>query len=443
MALRSGWLGWAHVDAVPVLWSPWTATLGTFAHVFRDPGTALGASRALAFVLLAAGLLFRTRRLRVESRVLVLLVALSFDCVVAHLFEFRYDTALLVLTLLFEARLVQGERPLGFEAGVWLGLILTHQAKGLVLGGGLFVLALASRRTRPELLRVVVAAVAVVTLWLGVSTLVGMNGAIFEGLRLYSALATDAPRDGRAFIEVLPALVGLLTLIAVASVLVLRRDAAPQATTTSSTTPARAPALRWFIVRGAAFVFLAITLIHPYSYAYHFTPVLLLLSIAFVERLEELAPSKILGVAALVPVAWLAAFCFFGRGPIPSVERVTTPSLDATISTLRLVRTAEQPGDRALDPSGLLYFLPPCSRQWYADVLFEKWIEQRGWMNEPLTLPCQWTVRTSRLERVPRARLEELGPVFFHAETGGLCTSTRRTTSLPRAGLGTRTDSVW
>lgn len=70
------------------------------------------------------------------------------------------------------------------------------------------------------------------------------------------------------------------------------------------------------------------------------------------------------------------------------------------METLRLLREVAGPGEAVLDPSGLAYFQPPCSDEWYVDTLFGERARRGVWMADlggRLDDGCPWVLNTYRL----------------------------------------------
>jgi len=440
LALHSGWLALEGSDASPVLWSPWTLALGALAHAFADPALVLHLARALSVLWIAAGVWASARGRDPSYPALALLLACCFDPVIAHLVEFRYDTSVLGASLWYWARLRNTERPLSWGAGLWLGFLATHQLKGLALAALLSLFTLLARPHARQLRSLLAGALALFGAWALASWVTGQGARLREGYTLFFELARVSPR------AVPPLHVSMLAFgaLGLASVglpcwqrwRVQARQSGARRSTLAFCQQELARHAVWLAFAGLAAV-------HPHLFAYHLTPIALVCSLIVASELERLFPARVLWLALAVALSNLALAWAGQLGSVPALQRVTATPLQASITTLRAVRAAEQPGDRALDPSGVLYFLPPCQREWYVDVLFAEWVEQGRWMYSPLSPPCTWVLRTHRLAALPIQQLAGLGAFELQRGTGGLLTSEAAHRHIEPQGLGDSTPSTW
>jgi hypothetical protein len=86
--------------------------------------------------------------------------------------------------------------------------------------------------------------------------------------------------------------------------------------------------------------------------------------------------------------------------------------VDAMLRALRSVAASD---DEVLDPTGLVYFLPPCTRQWYLDTLFAEATVRGAWMQElagGLPNDCRWVLASPRLAVIPKAAQGDLAREF-------------------------------
>jgi hypothetical protein len=134
-----------------------------------------------------------------------------------------------------------------------------------------------------------------------------------------------------------------------------------------------------------------------------------------------------------------------GRGlPLDADLRALAAVRTPEVSLLRELRARAEPGDTVLDPSGIVYFLPPCTRQWYSDGLFVEASRRGKWMGELMKgLPpeCTWAVRSYRLASLPPAALVALRKEF-RSVRGALA---RRGDTAPASspGLPAEIENFW
>jgi hypothetical protein len=360
--------------------------------------------------------------------------------VIAHLVEFRYDASLLGASLWYWARLRDVERPLSWSAGLWLGFLATHQLKGLALAALLSFFTLLARPNARQLRSLLAGAAALFGAWALASVATGQGARWLEGYTLFFELARVSPPASPP-LHGSPLAFAALGLASVGLPWWQRwRSRARQ----SGARRATLAFCRQELARHAVWLaFAGLAAAHPQLFAYHLTPIVLGCSLVVASELERLFPSRVWLLAPALTLTHLALAWTAHGGSVPVIERVTATPLAATITTLRAVRAAEQPGDRALDPSGVLYFLPPCQRQWYVDVLFAEWVKQGRWMYSPLSPPCTWVLRTHRLAAIPAQQLTGLGAFELQRGTGGLLTSQAEHRHIAPQGLGDSTPSAW
>lgn len=435
LALHSGWLALEGTDASPVLWSPWTLALGALAHAVSDPASVLHLARLLSVLWIASGVWASARGRDGAYFALALLIACCFDPVLAHLVEFRYDTSLLGASLWYWARLRDRERPLSWGAGLWLGFLATHQLKGLALAALLLLFTLLARPNVKQLRSLLAGAASLFGGWALASWATGHAAQWREGYLLFLELSRVSPPAS-------PPLHGSLFAF-VALGLISFGLTGWQRWRAQTRQPWWVFAQQELARHALWLAFVGLVVAHPQLFAYHLTPIALAGSLAVASQLEQLFPARLPLLALTLALSQLALAWTPYLGSVPALLRVTATPLPTTITTLRAVRAAAQPGDRALDPSGLLYFLPPCQRQWYVDALFAEWVQAGRWMYSPLSPPCTWVLRTHRLAAVPAQQLGGLGSFELQRGTGGLLTSEAAHRHIEPQGLADSTSSVW
>ncbi|HKO94076.1 MAG TPA: hypothetical protein VJU61_23140 [Polyangiaceae bacterium] len=442
LALHSGWLALQGSDASPVLWSPWTLALGTLAHAFADPAIVLHLGRVLSVLWIAAGVCATARGRHPSYAALALLLACCFDPVLAHLVDFRYDASLLGASLWYWARLRDRERPLSFRAGLWLGFLATHQLKGLALAALLASFTLLARPQLKALRSTLAGAAAFFAAWVLASWALGQGSRLREGYVLFFELSRVSPPASPPLHGSLLAFVAL-GLISIGLTVWQWQKRRAQARAGVDAERRWASVQRELAQHALWLAFVGLVVAHPQLFAYHLTPIALSGSLVVASQLEQLWPARVGLLACLAAGSQLALAWTPHLGSVRVIERVTHTPLETTIRTLRAVRAAEQPGDRALDPSGVLYFLPPCQREWYVDVLFAEWVEQGRWMYSPLLPTCTWVLRTHRLSAIPARQLAALGAFELQRGSGGLLTSEAAHRHIEPLALGDSTPSTW
>jgi hypothetical protein len=152
---------------------------------------------------------------------------------------------------------------------------------------------------------------------------------------------------------------------------------------------------------------------------------LLLVAVALAD------PSRLHPALAGVAVAWIGLHHLkgallalavqagaAGRPPMAAWRDGLASPRAPEFEALRRLRAAARPDEAVLDPSGLAYFLPPCSREWYTDTLYS---ERPGWMSEfaaGVPSGCVWVVPTYRLSVLPRPAQTELEESFELSGSG-------------------------
>ena len=401
LALRSGWLLLGHIPAAPPFCMPFTLALGSLARTLDDPGTVLLAARlAVAAVVLAAlvGSLVRISGVRLASlaTVLTLMQAAFF----VHGLEFRYDAALLVALLVAWVCLVKATAADFAVLGASVTWLAAHHLKGVFLALAIYLFALVrARRDRRRLVRLHGGAGAVLAAWLIVLLalrLVPEASAVYTSflgvalrteIRLWpwESLGDAFGRDAVWWMAAVAA--GAWTARKLARSEPSKRQSSPEL---------------WAAALAA--VSLGFQLFHPHPWAY-----MLALPAPFLAFLMALAwkeaQARTRALVAVALAAVLGAQAPAGRrlpGSVlaPSFEASRQPQVDA----LRLLRRLAKPNEKTLDPSGLAYFLPPCTPEWYIDSLFREGARKGVWMNSMKSLDaaeCPWLVSTYRLEMFP------------------------------------------
>lgn len=411
LALRAGWLDLAGEPAAPAFLMPWTLLAGAVGHALADPGAVLICLRALAaggvaaaFVIAAHALGLSGARLATASW-----LALANATFLTHALEFRYDAAVLALLLLGTRELVrEGSRiPLGALAG----LLALHHLKGLYYAVGLVALQLLLSGVRRRALReLLLGAVGVLAAWVALLASLGLLSRFVESIHTFLSLAGGGRRA--PVTEALgPVLLGDLAwwlAVLVALALGVRRRGLSQQGA-SVVVPAALAAL------GVAF-----WLVHPHAWAYLAALPVPFLVFASVPRMAE-DPRARTWTAAAYGLGMLLQTVATAASPLGYVGRALAAPMAPDVALLRGLREEVAPEDRILDPSGIVYFVPPCVEEWYLDTLFVDRVRAGTWMAElarGLPPRCTVALATYRLNALPRAAREALAREFVPLASG-------------------------
>ena len=430
-AVRAGWLVVTFEAARPVFYTPFTLGLGQLALRFRDPGTFFLTLRALALATVFAALAWATFRTRLPAaeKLGALILVLANGAFVAHGFGFGMGWPVVVGTAVAFGLLQRPGRWAWLGIGACVAWLLVHHVAGVVFGAVLYLAALAVLLTRPvepddrkKKVETVagfhVGLVAGLAVWAALSRLLGQfeawSGVGPEVLRTltsevrvspWTALGPLLRRDA-----VWLALAGI-ALVAVVVSMARRRGIDP--------------GLRWAVV--FAVTGIGLCLVHPYPpdwMAALPVPFLALPAAHVLARVVRGWTGR-WGVAKWLASAAGLAVLQFVAGPPPGwvfVQGLASP-MTAQVETLREAVRYADPFDKALDPTGLLYFLPPAQPRWYLDGLYAEDLRRTGAAAETgLTVengPGVWLLVSPALDDLP---IEGLRREFVHVG-GGLALS--------------------
>jgi hypothetical protein len=436
LALRAGWLDVAGEPSAPAFLMPWTLLAGAVGHLLDDPGAVFrllrmiaagGVAVAFASALSAAGV----GGLRFAAAAWLAVANAAFA---THALEFRYDAAVLIL-LLVAFRIVARE---GSPAllGAVAGVLALHHLKGAYYAAGVaVVLALLSTARRRDLGRFAAGFAGAVAAWAVVLAPLGLLDRWGESLRTFYALA------GSERAPVAETLGPVLRRDLAWWLFVLVALAAAASSRHRSARDRRDLAALALAGLGVGF-----WVVHPHAWAYLAAVPVPFLLVAALRALpgtprDWRAPA----VAAAAGVA--LQFASGAQPPLSHVARAFSSPMAQEVAMLRELRAELRPDDRVLDPSGVVYFVPPCVEQWYVDSLFVERIAGGDWMRgfaEGVAPHCTLALSTYRLSALPpqaRASLREQ----FAALPSGLAARRdrplrRELVSLPGDG---RVESFW
>ncbi len=162
----------------------------------------------------------------------------------------------------------------------------------------------------------------------------------------------------------------------------------------------RSPDLWALALAGASMAFPSF---HPHPFPYMLALPAPFVGFLAARRIVGARP-RVLAAAALAAALLLGAQGALRLGPFAAHAASFRAPMAPQVEALRWLKARSSPADRVLDPSGLAWFLPPCTPQWYLDSLFEPRARFGGWMADlPRTdlAGCPWMVLTYRLEMLP------------------------------------------
>ena len=444
LALRAGGLELAHANAEPAFVMPVTLAFGAAGRWIADPGTLfvvlrLTVAAGLLALMFAAFVALGLGGTRLAVGIAFTLCQASF---VTHAIEFRYDAALLAALLVLAIALGRESRPRPWLAGAALATLALHQIKGLFLAvvvGAWIVARL--RRSRGALARLAAGAAVTLGCWLLLLALLGLGDRWLETLRQFSTLAGHVTRVsfavalGSTMIQSL----AWWAIALVALVLSVRKRGAA-----GRHDPGVATAL------ALAAAALAVVVVHPHPWAYMLAPPAPFLAVAVARRLPSPRESgRLIAWVAFGLAALAVQSVASGHPPWDVWARSFAAPREPEVTTLRSLRAHRRPTDRVLDPSGLVYFLPPCTRDWYSDTLFAERTAAGEWMTglaSGVPADCTCALYTDRLGILPPAALRDLesdwvlvpSGVVFRRGDPRLTTMTRAV-----AGLSGRIEPFW
>jgi hypothetical protein len=413
LAVRAGVLELARADAAPAFLMPWTLALGALARIVPEPGTLflvarLATAAGVLVLLVAAARACGLRGARLAFAVAFTLAQRSF---VDHGLEIRYDAALLGGLLVAAVALGDPSRLRPALAGVAIAVVGLHHLKGAVLALGVGTWAWTRLRAPPSGRRRFAAALGLALGgWLALVVALGLGERWLESARQWAALATGAHRLplAQALGSTMLGDLAWWALVAVGLV------SAALAIGRGGVAAGESAAL--VLACGA----LALVVVHPHPWSYMLALPAPLLAIVVGHRLPAPRPDRrrIASWAGVAAVALLVQAGVAERPPLAAwLEGFAAPRAPE-VEALRRLRDAARPDEAVLDPTGLAYFLPPCTREWYTDTLFA---ERAGWMAELASgVPegCVWVVHTYRLSFLSPAAQQELGERYHLSESG-------------------------
>lgn len=446
LVLRAGWLLTGHIVASPPFAMPLTLAIGAAARAIGDPGALFLVLRLATSVSVLTALLWAARRSCAsagQAAAAVCLTLLSY-AFVAHGVEFRYDAAILV-GLLAAFGLVVRAREADFALlGGVAAFVAAHHVKGLLVGAAALAFGVArAGGDRRRLARLLAGAGSVAAAWLALAAARGVLPEAFATdvvfWRLGASVARLWPWQSSMATTFVQDLAFWAAVFAAASAAVLglaRRRAAGW----------REDPDVW------ALLFLALTLgfpcVHPMPWPYMLALPAPFGAILLARRAGAWARGRRRLPALAAAAAAVCVQSFVVRSPIGAAYWVSLASpRQPEVEALRLLRRVASPAERVFDPSGLAYFLPPCTREWYVDSLFREGARKGTWMADvPVLDPdaCPWVLFSYRLDMLPYAAKAHLAKGWERREWGlGLRRGDPRLAELPPPRRGDEITTFW
>lgn len=446
LVVRAGWLLTGRIPASPPFAMPATLAVGAAARAIADPGVLFLVLRLVTGAAVLAALGWAARHAcstpaRAAGAVSLTLLSYAF---VAHGVEFRYDAAILVGLLAALGLLARGREADFAPLGAAAAFVAAHHAKGLLLGAAVLAFGvIRASGDRWRLARLAGGAVAAAALWMATAALLGALpdavGTVLTFGRLAAAGSRHAPWESpiaRTFqLDAAFWTAGLLAAGLAAWDLARRRPAAWR------DDPAVWALL--FLALGLGFPFL-----HPTPWPY-----MLALPAPFAAILvARSAPAWFAGrrrAAALgSAAAAVVAQTFLLQAPVGAAYWTSLAApREPEVEALRTLQRLASPGEKVFDPSGLAYFLPPCTREWYLDTLFEPGARVGTWMADVEALSpevCPWVLFTYRLDMLPAGARSHLASGWERRGWGlGLRRGDARLGELPPPRRGDDITTFW
>lgn len=425
LALRSGFLLWTPEGGRPTFLMPWTAALGILAHRVERASLLVPAVRLLVALAVAVcwWRLLKALGLRRWEQLGVSLLLATNGVFVSHGFELRYDAVLLLGSFLATDFLLLPR--LGVAFGAVVGFLALHHLKGFGLAAGFVVLAWLGARAwglpSPNWRRIGTGLGAVLLVWvmgLGVNGLLGRwVDTVRENLTQWSSARRVPVQEALGPVLLQDAAWWLVVVWGLSVGFWAAFRGRPEAR--DGRGPFGQPAV-FNILIAVSLLTIVFWLLHPHPWAYLAALPAPFLSLAAWYSLRQLPPVHRWGTAGL-------ALAFFGaqaaQGWLPGAAwlRALQHPLEPQLVLVDELRKALNPGERVLDPTGLVYFAPSCSQEWYVDTLFAPRVSQGTWMQEladGVPESCVVAVVSYRLGWLPPAVKQTLRQEFVFLPCG-------------------------
>jgi hypothetical protein len=364
---------------------------------------------------------------------------------VAHGVEFRYDAAILV-GLLVAFGLVVRARDADFAAlGGVATFVAAHHVKGLLFGAAVLAFGVArAAGDRRRLARLLAGAGGVAAAWLVVAASFGFLPEVLRTDAVFSRLGATAEARlwpwqssmATTFVQDLAFWAAVFAAASVAAVDLARRRTAAW----------REDPDVW------ALLFLALTLgfpfVHPMPWPYMLALPAPFGAILLARRAGAWARGRGRLPALAAAAAAVCIQTFVVRSPVGAAYWASLASpRGPEVEALRLLRRVASPSERIFDPSGIAYFLPPCTSEWYVDSLFREGARKGAWMADVPALDpgaCPWVLFTYRVDMLPYAAKVHLAEGWERRVWGlGLRRGDPRLMDLPPPRRGDEITTFW
>ncbi len=400
LALRAGWLLWERVPASPPFAMPGTLLLGALAETVEDPASVFLMARLLVVAAVAAAGIGALRLAAVPPREALLAASLTLlnASFFVHGLEFRYDAALLVGLLAAYGLLVRARPGDLLLLGAALAWLAEHHVKGVFFAAGVYLFALLRVGSdRPRLLRLHAGFGAGLAAWGLVVVALDFSRPVLDVYTFWTGVGRGAPRDSRSIVEAFRHDGAFWLAAGAAAAWVFSGLARPRAR------QLRESRVFW----AAAFSMLALvfTLVHPHPWPYMLALAVPFAALVVTHAAVALWPRAPAFVVVASVVAAALQPLISTAGIVTAISTTFESSRRPQERVLAMLSSLAKPGDRVLDPSGLAYFLRPCTAEWYVDSVLRPRV-RGGWMND-LTASslaaCPWIVNSRRLRMIPEA----------------------------------------
>lgn len=410
LALRAGLLELDHANAAPAFVMPWTLLMGALGRAVDDPGCVFTAARlATAGLVLGAAILSFARVGLAGARLgFAMVLTVQQGAFLAHGLEFRYDAAILIGVLVLSAAVAAADRPWPSIAGVAVAWLAVHHLKGLFFAVLLGAWCVAEFRGSPRnLRRFLVGSAVVAVCWVATLSVLGLHMRWLTTLRHFWQLS-----QGVARVPIANSLGSIVMydlawwLIVTLALLSMSRELSRRSVRAEE---------RALLVPAA--VALGFVVAHPHAWAYMLAVPAPLLAGLVSQRFPSVGarPNAALAWFAVMCLGLAAQIALTGRGPLTPWRVALRAPIAPVVKALRDLRATARPGEAVLDPSGLAYFLRPCTLEWYVDGLFAQRVSQARWMtelSEGAPPECIWVLDTYRLQAIPLAARLDLRSNF-------------------------------
>ncbi len=429
LALRSGYWAFGDVPSSPPFWMPFVLMVGSLGRLVNDPGTVFVLARLISLGLVTASgaLLVRSRGLLAGA--VFALLCLTQSEFVAHGFEFRYDAAILSGLMLGALCLERGSTRAFLALGVLVAWLAAHHLKGLYFAaslGALGVLAAVTSKSEVsvKLLRLAGGFLGAAALWLALTAALGGLHDLSSTYSFFYRVSRVEVPYARPGVVLAPSLSwNPAWWAAVLASLVLVVGSVVRQPLAKLTRDRRI----WPVL--IACVGLAFVALHPRPWQYMLAVPVPFLSLVIVDAApiarRSLSTVRARALAAVAAALAVVALQLLGDSqPWEPFEHAASAPRASEVATLRLTKSLVAPSDRVLDPSGLVYFTPSCSAEWYTDSLFYRLAQRDEWMTRLASEldSCRFLLRTNRIRMLPeQARTRAETDFVTMPGGGGLC----------------------